>query len=142
MNTDFTLNNCLFETFKLNKNPDSDKYKYTCYGIGFDSRSKFPLPDGTMGKNVITFWAHMSSSVHIDNEGKDILIIGKGTTQGSNATTLTTEAIYAIYFTPPNKRFVLSPHYQRSNSLLFLNATKIYQFKAKKTLKLKIIHCV
>ena len=47
----------------------------------------------------------MSSSVHIDNEGKDILIIGQGTTQGSNDTILRTEAIYAIYFTPPNKRF-------------------------------------
>ena len=35
-----------------------------------------------MGKNVIIFGADMSSSVHIDNKGKDILIFGEGPTQG------------------------------------------------------------
>ena len=33
----------------------------------------------------------MSSSVHIDNKGKDILILGKGPTQGLHDTTLTVE---------------------------------------------------
>ena len=33
--------------------------------------------------------------------------------------------------TPPLPRLGLSPHYNRSNSLLFVNATKIYQLKAK-----------
>ena len=46
------------------------------------------------GKIVIIFGADMSSSVHIDNVGKDILILGKGPTQGSDYTTLTGEAIY------------------------------------------------
>ena len=31
----------------------------------------------------------------------------------------------------PNKRFVLSLYYNGSNSFLFVNATKLYQFKAK-----------
>ena len=35
-----------------------------------------------MGENVIIFEADMSSSVHIDNKGKDILILGKEPTQG------------------------------------------------------------
>ena len=30
-----------------------------------------------MGKNVIIFGADMSSSMHIDDKGKDILILGK-----------------------------------------------------------------
>ena len=38
--TDFTLGNCLFGSVKLTKNADLDKYKYTSYSIGFDSRSK------------------------------------------------------------------------------------------------------
>ena len=38
----------------------------------------------------------MSSSVHIENKGKDILIIGKGPTQGLDDTTLTVEAKYPI----------------------------------------------
>ena len=32
--------------------------------------------DGSMKKKVIIFGADMSSSVHIDNKGKDILILG------------------------------------------------------------------
>ena len=31
----------------------------------------------SMGKNVIIFGADMSSSVHIDNKNKDILILGE-----------------------------------------------------------------
>ena len=33
----------------------------------------------------------MSSSVHVDNKGKHILILGEGPTQGLDATTLTAE---------------------------------------------------
>ena len=33
----------------------------------------------------------MSSSVHIDNETKDILVLGKGPTQGLDGTTLIAE---------------------------------------------------
>ena len=83
-----------------------------------------------MGKNVIIFGADMSSSVHIDNKGKVILILGERPTQGLDDTTLT-EAMYPINFTKPNKRFVLSLHYNGSNSFLFVNATKIHQLKAK-----------
>ena len=73
----------------------------------------------------------MSSSGHIDNKNKDILIIGEGPTQGLNDTTLTAQAIYPINFTQPNKRFVLSLHCYGNNSFLSVNAAKIYQFKAK-----------
>ena len=65
---------------KLTQNAELDKYKYSGYGIGFDSRSEFSLPDGSVGKNVIIFGADMSSSVHIDNKKKDVLILGKGPT--------------------------------------------------------------
>ena len=83
----------------------------------------------------------MSSSVDIDNKGKDILIIREEPSQGLDDTTLTAEGKYPVNFTPPSKRFVLRLHYNWSNSFLFVNATKIYQLK-KKTLKQKIIHCV
>ena len=36
----------------------------------------------------------MSSSVHIDNKKKDILILGSGPTQGLDDTTLIAEAQY------------------------------------------------
>ena len=87
-----------------------------------------------MGKNVIIFGADMILSVHIDNKAKHILILSEGPTQGLNDTILTAEVIYSISFTQPNKRFVLSLHYNRSNSFLFVNATKIDQIKANKRL--------
>ena len=84
-----------------------------------------------MGKNVIIFEVDMSSSVPIDNKGKDILILGEGPTQGLHDTTLTAEAKYPINFTQLGKTFVLSLHYNGSNRFLFVNDTKVYQFKAK-----------
>ena len=89
-NTDF---NCLFEPVKLTKNTDPDKYKYTGYGIEFDSRSEFLFTDGSCRKNVLIFGADMNSSVQIDDNGKDILVLGEGQTQGLDDTTLTAKAI-------------------------------------------------
>ena len=124
LNTDFTLNNCLFGSVKLTKNADPDKYKYNGSDIDFDSHSEFSFADGTWEK---------ISSVHIGNKNKDILILGEGPTQGWDDTTLTAEveAIYPINFAQLNRRFVLSLHHNGSSSFLFANATKIYQFKAK-----------
>ena len=73
----------------------------------------------------------MSSSVHVDNKGKDIVILGEGPTQRLDDTTLTVEAKYPISFTQSGKRFVLSLHHNGSNSFLLVNATKAYQFEAK-----------
>ena len=50
----------------------------------------------------------MSSSVHIENKNKDILILGEGPTQVLDDTTLTAKAKYPINFTQPRKRFILS----------------------------------
>ena len=72
----------------------------------------------------------MSSSVHVDNKGKDILVLDEGTTQGLDDATLTAETRYLTSFTQLGKRFVLSLHYNGSNNFLFVCATKAYQFKA------------
>ena len=97
----------------------------------FYSRSDFLFTVGSYGKNVIIFGVDMNSSVDIDNKGKVILIFGEGPTQGLDDTTLKAEAKYPINFTQSGRRFVLSLHYNGSNSFLFVNATKVYQFKAK-----------
>ena len=88
VNTDFTLKSCLFGSVKLTKSADLDKYKYSGYNMEFDSRSEFLFTDRSMGKNVIIFGADMSSSVHINNENKNILILGEGPTRGLDHTTL------------------------------------------------------
>ena len=105
-------------------------------------RSEFSLTDGSIGKNVIIFRADMSSSVHIDNKGKDTLILGNGLTQGLDDTMLTAEAQYSMNFSRSNRKFCLTLYYNGSNSFLFVNATKIYQFKAKDSKTKKNIPCV
>ena len=55
LNTDFTLDNCLFGSVKLNKNADLDKYKYTGYGIGLILVQNFYLQVEAMEKKI--FWS-------------------------------------------------------------------------------------
>ena len=47
----------------------------------------------------------MSSSVHVDNKKKDILILGKGPTQGLEHM-LAAEKMYSIKFTVTKKNYV------------------------------------
>ena len=101
----------MFGTVKITKNADVGKYVFTSYGVGFDSSSEFSLPDVSSGKNVIIFGADMSSSVHINNKEKDILIFGFGPTQGLDNTTLTAEAQYSINFSRSQRKFCLCLHY-------------------------------
>ena len=67
----------MFCAVRLTKNAYIDKYRYSGYGIGFDRRGSFSFPGGGFGQNVIIFGVDMSSSVHVDNKKKDILILRK-----------------------------------------------------------------
>ena len=82
-------------------------------------------------KEGSTFRADMSSSVRIDNNKKSILILFEDPTQRLEDITLPVEAKYSINFPRSHKKICLSLHYNRSNTFLFVNATKIYQVKAK-----------
>ena len=125
---DPTLKNCLFGAVTLTKNADIDKYGYSGYGIRFGRRSSFSFPGGGFGQNVLIFGVDMSSSAHIDNKKKDILLLGKGPTQGLEYT-LTAEKMYSINFTVTKKKFCLSLHYNGVNSYLFVNGIDIIKFK-------------
>ena len=128
--SDPTIKNVLFGAVTLTKNADIEKYKYSGYGIGFDRRSSFSFPDHEFGQNVLIFGADMSSSIHTDNKKKDILVLGRGPTQGLEST-LTVEKMYSINFTVTKEKFCLSLHYNGANSYLFVNGTETYKFKAK-----------
>ena len=84
------MENCLFGSVSLTKNNDIVKYKYSGYGIGFDRKGTFSLGNG-FGKNCIIFAVDTSSSVHIDNNKKYILILGEGLIQVLDGTILTAE---------------------------------------------------
>ena len=77
------------------------------------------------------FGVDTSSSVHVDNKEKDILILGIDPTQWLDDTTLTAETQYSLHFAKLNRKFSLSLHCNESNSFLFVNGTKIYCLKAK-----------
>ena len=72
----------------------------------------------------------MSSSIHIDNKKKDILVLRRGPTQGLEIT-LTAEKMHSINFTVTKKKICLSLHYNGGNSYLFVNGIEIIKFKAK-----------
>ena len=114
----------------VTKNSDIDKYGYSGYEIGFGRKRFFSHPSGGTGRNIIIFGVEMSSSTKTDIRKKDILIPGKGPTQGLEHT-VTTEKMYSINFSEKNKKFCLSLHYNKENSYLFVNGTEIYKFKAK-----------
>ena len=90
---------------RVTKNADIDKHGYSGYGSGFDRRSSFSFPGGGFSQNVLIFRADMSSSAHIDNNKKDILVLAKGPTQGLKHV-LTAEKMYSINFTVTKKNFV------------------------------------
>ena len=103
--SDPTLKNCLFGAVTLTKNADIDKYGYSGYGIEFDRKGSFSFSSGGYGQNLIIFGVDMSSSIHIDNKKKDMLILGRGPTQGLEST-LTAEKLYSINFTEKKKKLV------------------------------------
>ena len=124
------MKNCLFGAVTSTKDADIKKYKYSGYGIGFDRSSSFSFTGGGFGQNVLIFGADMSNSIHINNKGEYILVLGRGPTQGLEST-LIAEKMYSINFTVAEKIFCLSLHHNGGNSYLFVNGTEIIKFKAK-----------
>ena len=73
----------------------------------------------------------MSSSVHIDNKGKDILILGKSPTQGLDRTTFTAEAKYSVDFTQSNRKFCII----NGTTVFYFLMSQKYINSKQKTLK-------
>ena len=69
--------------------------------------------------------------MHVDGRNKNILVFGEGLTQGLSNVTITVEARYPMDFKESEKRFVSSPHYNESNSFLFVNTVKYIILKQK-----------
>ena len=103
LNTDFTLKVCLFGSVKLTENADPDKYK----NLAATAQDLILVQNFHLQMDAWKNGADMSSSWHIDNKNKDILILSDGSTQGLNDTTLTSEGKHRINFTRSNKRSTL-----------------------------------
>ena len=129
----FTVQNALFGSMKITKNADTSKYKYKGYGICFDEGGSFSKGNISNGKNVLIFGVDESSLVHANNKGNNIYVMGDLFVQGINDTTLYAGKIYSQNFTQPNKKYVLSLHYNGygNDSYLFVNGKQELKFKAK-----------
>ena len=94
----------MFGPVKLTKNSNVDKYKYSVYGIGFDSKGSFLHSNG-LGRNAIIFGADTSSSTHTNNKTTNILVLGRDFIQGIDGRTIYTEKMYSINFSETGARF-------------------------------------
>ena len=94
--SDPALENCLFGAVSLPKNANTDRYQYSRYRIGFDRHGNFSFPGIELGRNVIVFGVDMNSLTKIHNRKKDILILGKGPTQGLEHTWVQKKCIQLI----------------------------------------------
>ena len=72
-----------------------------------------------IGQNLIIFGVDMSSSIHVDNKKKHILILVKGPTQELGGTRSPAEKMYSINFTESNNKFCLGLHYNEASSYFF-----------------------
>ena len=142
-NTDYTIQNTLFGAKKITKNTtNTSKNKYEGYGTCFDEGGTFSVGNITNGRNVIIFGVDESSVIHANNKTNNIYVMGDGIVQGINGTTLYAEQIYKHNFIVPNKKFVLSLHYNDDNSCLFVDGGEELKFKAKKDQILKEKLCL
>ena len=131
-NTDYTVQNALFGGVKINKNStDTSKHKYEGYGICFDECGTFSKSGINNGKNVMIFGVHENSLTHANNKANNVFVMGDFIVQGINDTTLYAEKVYSQNFTAPDKKFVLSLHYNGDNSCLFVNGKQEFKFAGK-----------
>ena len=77
------------------------------------------------------FGVDISSSKYTNKKNKSILLLDKEQSKGLDNTSLIAEAEYSINFSKSERKFCSSLYYNGSNKFLFLNTTKIHQFKAK-----------
>ena len=105
------------------------------YGISFDVPGTFLLTNSDFGEEAVIFSVDMSSSD--DDKNNDVLFLGNSPTKVLDKTTLTAETQYSILLILSNKtkNFVLSLHYTKCSSYLFVKAIKIYQSKTKHNMK-------
>ena len=128
---EFAILKALFGAMEISKNARTSKYKYKGYGIYFDKGGSFSEGSINNGRNVLIFGVHKFSLLHSNNKANYIYVMIKGPVQGIDDTTLYAEKVYSQNFTQPNKKFVLSLHYNDDNNYLFVNGKQELKFKCK-----------
>ena len=84
------------------------------------------MPIHEWGKNVATFGEDDSSSRHIDNKKKRIVVLGEGSTGELDDIIMTVETKYSVDITNSRKKICLSLQYNAANSFLYVYGVQIY----------------
>ena len=145
INSNFAFRNCLFRAIKITATTDSDtdKWQYSCHGVGFDSTGSSTHPDdGRNAKNVVVVGADLSNSIQETNQTQSVLVLGHGLIQKINDTKIYGGKIYSPNFTVDNKIFCLSLHCNGDNSYLFVNGRDVTKFEANSSKLLKYRMCL
>ena len=135
--TTFTFQDAVFGAVEITKNADTSKYAYKGHGICFDERGNFSKGNINNGRNVLIFGVHESSLVHANNKANNIYVMGDLFVQGISNTTLYADEVYSQNFTQPNKKFVLSLHYNGDDSYYLLMVNKNQNLNLKQSISLK-----
>ena len=127
----FAFQNAVFGAMQITKNSDTSKYGYKGYGICFDESGMFSEGSIKNGRNVLIFGVHENSVIHSNNKTNNIYVMGKDFVQGINDTTLHAEKVTIKILLKESKKFVLSLHYNRNDSYLFVNGKQELKFRCK-----------
>ena len=120
------MRNSLFGAVTLTKYGDKNKYGHKGFRTGFDANSAFSLiNDYRFGKNDIIFGVDNSSSVHVNNKKKDILILQDPTDELDDIT-ITAQVEGSINFTDSKNNL-----FESCITIEDTNGVKVYQLKAK-----------
>ena len=93
----------MFGAVSLTIHVDIDQFKYCGHGNAFDRKGEFSFGNG-FGRHCRFFGADMRSSVHANNQTKNIPVLGKDFVQGLENTTIYAEKLYSINFTENNEK--------------------------------------
>ena len=110
---------------KSYKGVNTSNYQYSGYGIYFDAKGSFTFGNRNDVTNVIILGCHMSSFGNDSTGRNNTHVLGKSFIQRMSANgdghTINNKEIIKANMTKPDKKFVLSLHYNGDNSYLFVN---------------------
>ena len=132
---DYPISNCMFGAMSVTRKSGEkfNKSKYVGRGISFDPSVGYDMGKQGWARNVIIFGSDNDNSKFLKNRSHDFLVIGKSNTRFVENVDIVPEKDLALNMTKPSKKFVLSLHYNHSDtSHVYVNGILMVDFVAKK----------
>ena len=118
------MKHCLFGATSYNKK------KWSGYGVAFGILPYSHTNSGKSAKKLVILGADLSNSSNEETKKNNVLVLGKVSIEVSNTTTIQAKDELKTDSTIPNKKFILSVHYNGDDRYFFVNNIQQYKFKA------------